>query len=709
MRVFSLSLLLIIGATAPRALAAEPLRSIGQMRELSQEQLTQRPAIDVECIALSTLEREDDRAMVVWQNGSGMYVDVRWSEEESHRVLPDRRILPGDRLRIRGTVWEAHIAPSIIPDIIEWHGHVGLPDALPANLVDMLSGRLASQWVEVRAVVQAAKPFPGLDHFWLLYCATPHGRFALRLRREPGVDPATWTDAEVSIRGLCMHIFNHRRESIGVRMHVNGAADITVIKPASRDPFAVEASPLGYLQPFTPHERMPHRQKVSGTVTFCQPSSHLYLQNDGLAVKIKTTDATAFQPGDLVEAAGFVVRGTYVSEIHHAVLRQTGTSEPPKPLHVSANWPKLLRMPHESTPFQDIHGRLIEITGVLELDGEDLDGRWISVASDGSSAQVRLPEGMSDIPRRGSMVRLTGICEMIQPVSDVIDNFMRPTGILLFLRGPADLTVIQPASWWTPQRLWVAVATMAALLLFSLVWVRTLNRSVRQRGMALASEMSGRHLAEARTEERTRIAEDLHDTLAQGLTGVSLQLEAAERAARERPAELPRYLKLAGQILNFSRSEIRRTLWNLRSGLLDSGDLIGSLQTIASNLSPDRMPEITCHSTGEPRSMPDSVAHVLLRVGQEALSNAVTHASAQHVEAVLEFGEAEVRLIVRDDGVGFTADDVEGPMTQHFGLQGMRERLGRIHGQCRIDSAPGMGTTVRAVVPYATRDVDTQS
>jgi signal transduction histidine kinase len=707
MRVLSLSLLLLIGAAMPRAVAEEPLRSIALMRELSQEELARRPTIEVECIALSTLNREDDLAMVVWQEGSSIYVDVRWSEVEAHRILPARRIAPGDRLRIRGKVWEAHIAPSIIPAKIEWLGLGDLPEARQANLVDMLSGRLASQWVQVRAVVQAVKPFPGYDRFWLLYCGTEHGRFALRLRREPDVDPASWIDAEVSIRGLCMQIFNHRRETLGVRMHVNSAADITVIKPSPPDPFAVATSPLGHLQPFTPHERMPHRRKVFGTVTFSRPGSHLYLQDEGLAVKIKTTDATAFQPGDLVEAAGFVVRGTYVSEIHHAVLRRIGTSEPPAPLHVSTNWPKLLRMPHESKPFQDIHGRLIEITGVLELDGEDLDGRWISVASDGASVQVRLSEGMSDFPLRGSMVKLTGICELVQPVSDVIEHFMRPTGIVLLLRGSEDLTVIEPASWWTPQRLWIVVGCVGAFLVLALLWVNILSRKVQQRGMALASEMSGRQLAEARTEERTRIAEDLHDTLAQGLTGVSLHLEAADRAARERPADLPRYLKLASQILNFSRSEIRRTLWNLRTGLLDTGDMIGSLQAIATNLSPDSKPEIACCCAGAPHPLPDSIAHTLLRCGQEAMSNAVNHASAQRVEAILEFGEGEVSLIVRDDGNGFLVDDVEGSATSHFGLQGMRERIGRMNGRFQIETKPGGGTTVRAVIPYAARVIIT--
>jgi len=682
------------------AMAADPLRSIAEMRALSPAQLAERPAIDVEVIAL-TVVSQDGGEMVVWQDGAGMYLSTRRAGGDRGEILPQNRIVPGDRLRVTGAVWESYIAPIIVPARIEWLGDGTLPDAPEVNLAGMRGSRLASQWVRVNGVVQAVKPTSG-DGFWLSEIGTPHGRFSLRLPQKQGVKPAEWIDSEVSIRGVCLHIFNQRGESIGVRIHCNGASEITRLTNPPEDPFAVEESRLGNLLPFTPHETMPHRRKVVGVVTLSRPGAFLYLQQGDRGVKVNTSDSTAFQPGDMVEAVGFISMGKHFAEVRHALLRKVGSDLPPEPLQITKYWPNLVRRPYLNAAIQDVNGRLLELDGVLELDGEDDDGQWLSVLSEGFAAEVRLPGRMHEIPRRGSLVRLTGICELRYPDIDLVEDFIRPNGMRLLLRDPADLTVIQAASWWTPQRLWMVLAAFGALLALALAWVMTLTRKVQQRGMELAGEISGRKMAEARAEERTRMAEELHDTLAQGLTGVSMQIEAAGRAQVQRPDELPRHLKLAGQILHAARDEVRRTLWNLRSGLLDAGDLIGSLQSIAANLCPDRNPEITCRPVGQASPLPDSVAHALLRIAQEAMSNAVKHADAEHIEVVVEFSESGVSLLIDDDGRGFHADDAAGMAASHFGLQGMRDRVRRLNGQFQIESKPGGGTTVRVSFPGKT-------
>lgn len=681
------------------AAISEPLRSIAAMQEMHPEKLATRPEIEVDAVALCAVQYGSQ--FVVWQDGVGIYVNATWGGGDLQEILQGHHITPGDRLRIKGTVRDGDVSPVIVPSHIDWLGPGNLPEARPTNLIDMLSGRLSSQWVRIEGVVQAVKPFPDQEEFWLIQIGTPNGRFAVRMLREPEVDPVSWIDAAVSVRGTCMCFLNQRGEMMGVNILSNNAADFSLLSIPPIDPFAVESSNLNRLQTFSPHELMPHRRKISGVVTLCRPGSYLYLQEGDRGVKVFSSDPTSFQPGDLIEASGFVVRGERVLGMENAVLRKAGNESPPMPLDISEISPDLLRRPLHPPPYEDLNGRLVELTGVLELDGEDLDGPWLSVVSEGTVVKVRLPAEMrNDIPRRDSVVRLTGICELEYPPSNLIETITGPTGIRLLMRDINDLTVIKAASWWTPHRLWMVVAAMALLLLISLIWARTLKRKVRQRGMALASEITNRKVAETRTAERTRMAEELHDTLAQGLTGVSLQLEAAGRAADGRPTELPRHLRLASQILSSSRDEIRRSLWNLRSGLLDTDDLIGSLQAIAANLSPDKQPEISCRCVGEMKALPEGIAHALLRIAQEALSNAVNHASANTVEAVLEFGTDEVILVVRDDGKGFDKKDALELDATHFGLQGMRGRARRLNGQFQIDSKPGSGTTIRATLPY---------
>lgn len=685
----------------------EPLRSISRLRAMSHGELAEKPPVEVEGVALSTLVSAG-KHLLLWQDGEAIYVNATWSGDNGgDPVFPERKIRPGDRIRVIGNVREGNFAPVIAPRRIEWLSDGKLPEPLSTNLIEMLSGRLASQWVRVEGVLQAVKPFPGMEAYWSMQIGTPHGRFALRLAREEGVDPSEWIDATVSIRGVCLHLFNHRGESIGVRIHANETSDVSVLSPPPPDPFAVEESPLDRLQPFSPTAAMPHRRKISGTVTLCIPGSHLYLQRGNRGVKVKTPDRTVFHPGDVVEASGFIAPGEHFSEVHHAVVRKVGRTSPPAPLRITTQWPSLVRMQTEQPPFDDIHGRLVELSGVMELTGEDTAGRWLSVASEGTAVQVRLPAEMNHIPRRDSLVRLTGVCELAYPGGELVETFMRPTSMRLLARDMADLQVLKAASWWTPQRLWLLVAGMMALLALALLWVGTLSHRVQERGAALASEISGRRMAEARTEERTRMAEELHDTIAQGLTGVSLQLGAANRALGRRSAELPRHLQLAGEILNSTRDEIRRTLWSLRSGLLETDDLVGSLRAIAENLSPGGKPVIHCRSEGPVRGLPDLIAHSLLRIAQEAMSNAVSHSGAGTVDILLVFGENQVTLDVTDDGCGFIAESAAGEETHHFGLQGMRGRVKRLQGHFELNSTPGRGTRVHVWIPCPARMEDT--
>lgn len=685
------------------AAISEPLRSIAVMQEMKPEKLAMKPEIEVDAVALCAVQFGSQ--FVVWQDGVGMYVNATWGGGDLNRILQGHKITPGDRLRIRGTVRDGDVSPVIVPSHIDWLGPGNLPEARPTNLIDMLSGRLSSQWVRIEGVVQAVKPFPGQENFWLIQIGTPNGRFAVRMLQEPEVDPTSWIDAAVSVRGTCMCFLNQRGEMMGVNILSNSSADISLLSLPPTDPFAVESSNLNRLQTFSPYVVMPHRRKISGIVTLCRPGSYLYLQQGDRGVKVLSSDSAQFRLGDMIEASGFVVRGERVLGMEHAVLRRVGSGSPPEPLEISEISPEFLRRPLHPPPYNDLNGRLVKLTGILELHGEEFDGSWLSVVSGGAVVRVRLPVEMrNDIPRRGSLVQLTGICELEYPPSHLIETITGPSGIRLLMRDTDDLTVLKAASWWTPQRLQIVVAAMATLLLLSLIWARTLKRKVRQRGMALASEITNRKVAETRTAERTRMAEELHDTIAQGLTGVSLQLDAARRATDGRPNELPRHLQLASQILSSSRDEIRRSLWNLRSGLLDTDDLIGSLESIAANLSPDQQPKISCRCVGKMKLLPEGVAHALLRIAQEALSNAVNHAAAQAVEAVVEFGVDKVILMVSDDGQGFDTKDALELDESHFGLQGMRGRARRLNGQFQIDSKPGSGTTIRVTFPYPHQD-----
>jgi signal transduction histidine kinase len=215
------------------------------------------------------------------------------------------------------------------------------------------------------------------------------------------------------------------------------------------------------------------------------------------------------------------------------------------------------------------------------------------------------------------------------------------------------------------------------------------------------AQLVSQERAAATLEERNRIAREIHDTLAQGLAGIVVQLGATERALQAAPTEVPEHLDLAQRMAREALAEARRSVWNLRAAALERGDLADALRGVAARQSRDGL-TATFAQVGAPRALPPDVESALLRVGQEALANAVKHARASQVELTLAYAPGIVRLTVQDDGDGFApgalayapADAAGG-----FGLLGMRERLAALGGSLTATSAGG--AVVTATVPLA--------
>jgi signal transduction histidine kinase len=234
------------------------------------------------------------------------------------------------------------------------------------------------------------------------------------------------------------------------------------------------------------------------------------------------------------------------------------------------------------------------------------------------------------------------------------------------------------------------------------------RRDLLDRLEAALEENAGLHaqlLTQAREagvlDERQRIAREIHDTLAQGLTGIITQLEAAERGAG-RPEQWRRHLDQAQALARDSLGEARRSVQALRPEPLEEATLPDALDELARRWSQTEAVELSFATTGEPRPLLAEVEATLFRVAQEALTNVAKHAGASKVGLTLSYTDQAVLLDVRDDGVGFAPRrrDGNGRRDGHgFGLDGMRQRLRRVAGSLAVESAPGDGTAVSASVP----------
>jgi signal transduction histidine kinase len=234
---------------------------------------------------------------------------------------------------------------------------------------------------------------------------------------------------------------------------------------------------------------------------------------------------------------------------------------------------------------------------------------------------------------------------------------------------------------------------------------------------ATLAENAGLHeqlLTQAREagvlDERQRMAREIHDTLAQGLTGIVTQLQAAEQAGQD-PAGWRRHLAAATRLARESLSEARRSVDALRPEPLETTARLGdALADVAGRWSSLHGIATQVTTTGSVRPLPPEAEATLLRAAQEALANVARHARATRVGLTLSYMEHEVVLDVRDDGQGFDpaqagASGISAANGQArpggFGLVAMRQRIEGLSGTLQIESEPGAGTAISACVPAA--------
>jgi signal transduction histidine kinase len=211
---------------------------------------------------------------------------------------------------------------------------------------------------------------------------------------------------------------------------------------------------------------------------------------------------------------------------------------------------------------------------------------------------------------------------------------------------------------------------------------------------------------EERLAERTRIAQELHDTLLQGFLSASMQLHvAADHVPRDSPAKpmLGSVLKLIEQVIEEGRNAIRgirvsdRRSLDLEQAFTRLRDELEAQP--ANGVSPEKETGFRVIVEGRPRALHPILRDEAYRIGREALVNAYRHARADNIEVELEYTDRHVRIFVRDDGCGIDPQILSAGRDGHWGLTGMRERAERIGARLRVRSAASSGTEVELFIP----------
>nr|WP_078660575.1 sensor histidine kinase [Streptomyces roseoverticillatus] len=205
-------------------------------------------------------------------------------------------------------------------------------------------------------------------------------------------------------------------------------------------------------------------------------------------------------------------------------------------------------------------------------------------------------------------------------------------------------------------------------------------------------ELAAAQREAGRLAERQRLAREIHDTLAQGLSSIVLLARAAETAAPDTARERVREIGLTA---SDNLAEARRFVQALTPPALEDAPLPEALRRVTART----VPGAVFRLDGDPRTLPMETEVALLRLTQEALANVARHAHADRTAVTLAFLDGQVALDIYDDGVGFTPGDGPADGRRTFGLHGMRERIAALGGTLTVESAPGEGTAIAAVVP----------
>ncbi|MGH3589103.1 MAG: sensor histidine kinase, partial [Pseudonocardia sp.] len=290
------------------------------------------------------------------------------------------------------------------------------------------------------------------------------------------------------------------------------------------------------------------------------------------------------------------------------------------------------------------------------------------------------------------------------------------TSMIMAVTYLGGIDRIEAGEWW----LWCAISLVSTVLAVMFLYFAEANdRQGRRQKRALAelhqsnvrleaaltenADLHARLLVRAReagvSDERQRMAREIHDTLAQGLAGIVTQLEAAEQL--DGPAPVRRHVTVAKDLARESLAEARRSVRGVEPEVLADVRLAEAIDVVTRRWSQVHGIAAALTITGDPRPMHADVEVALLRAAQEALTNVAKHADASRVGLTLSYMEDLVSLDVRDDGVGFEpwtgrAPDAAGG---GFGIAAMRQRVQRLAGRLEIESEPGGGTAVSATVP----------
>ena len=608
----------------------------------------------------------------------------------------------GDRVRITGSTFKYRESGSVAASDSKAQiiSHGPPPTPVETSIPELLEGRHVNRLVRLCGMVRDAF-IDEIDPLWGYLVLQDAGRTFYATFASPSPDVHAinaLVGATIRLTGLYNPYIVGSRRTGGLQMLFSGLDAVEIVQPAPANPFDV---------PLLGSERelreaivsgMGRRRAVGRVVAVWHGDRMLLRTSDGQTVRVDLQERNPPEFGAVIECVGIPETDLYRFNLSRAIWRpaspEAAIQQEAEPEAISAS--QLLTNRNDLPAVQvRYHGKPIRIKGIVrslpapghpyDRLGLECDRRIVPI--DASACPTAFDE-----VEIGCIVEVSGVCLIETENWRPNAPFPHVEGVAVVVRTPADVHIVSRPPWWTPKRLMTVIGALLAVLVGIFVWNRSLNRLAERRGAELSEEKLARISSDMKVGERTRLAIELHDSLSQNLTGVSLEIATATKLAGQDPGGTLGHLEIAAKSLKSCRDELRNCIWDLRNYALEERDMNDAVRrTLAPFV--DGIELVVRFNVPRER-LADDTAHVHLRIIRELVLNSIRHGRAKTVRIAGCIEGDRLLFSVSDDGCGFDPGDHPGIRDGHFGLQGIRERINHFGGDMSVESEIGKGAKV---------------
>jgi signal transduction histidine kinase/CheY-like chemotaxis protein len=442
----------------------EPITSAAALRRIPDSERNRRVPVDLQAVV--TFYDPEWHLLFVQDKTAGVFV-------HSPGFYP---VAMGQSVRLRGFADLRLFAPMVGDARFQVLGAAPLPQPVRLSPEQLFTGAYDSQWVETEGVVQSVQRV--YQHLQLRMSAGLY-RYALHIPYPADqAIPSDLADATVRVQGMAGTMTNERRQLVGIGLYVPGLHWVQIVRHGGA-PDSLPLRPIADLLRFSLRDDWQHRVRVQGTVEYQQlRTREVYITDGSAGLLVHTSQADRFQPGDRVQATGFATPGEITPYLEDADISKISSGPLPHPSAVDA---------HQALSGNN-DGQLVAVEAyllnrvvqasqqVLTFAAGDM---LFAAALENTGAEDRLA-GL----REGSLVRVTGVCKVHSPERDGVARSFQ-----LYLRGPEDVVVLRDASWWTRDRVLAAAGWLAAVILFSSMWIWILSRRVHRQTVIIEGKL----------------------------------------------------------------------------------------------------------------------------------------------------------------------------------------------------------------------------